>query len=94
MTIFSSRVTGFPKRLKLLELNNLKLEKKLSATWSNQPGKIVLAAGQIAQCVYLPLAQAHEMFCLNLFKVYLMTVVTGTLLLNMQRTHPMTSSSR
>jgi len=45
---FGRRTTGFHRQTKLFELTSL--YEKLSARWSNQSGKIILTAGQFAQC--------------------------------------------
>jgi len=51
INVFSKRATGFHWQAKLFELNKFHYKKKLSTRWSNQAGKIVLAAGQFARCL-------------------------------------------
>jgi len=60
--VYSRRDTGFHRRTKRFDL--ILITRKTSARWSNQVSKIVLIAGQFAQCPALmkPLNEARKAF--------------------------------
>jgi len=57
--VFSRRATGFDRLAKLFEVKFV-IREKPSSKWANQAGKVILKAGQFAQCSAQPLIKTPE----------------------------------